>query len=207
MEKRKIKDLCIIIGLLIFLIFSFISVYYLGINKYNHKMEEIKIEEFFEEQEEYVSEITDEIKEIETKQEEVIKYTMILEIPDIGLQKGIFCVGLLSNTVSKNIEMLKESTMPDIDKGNVILAAHNGTSSVSYFNKLDKLNVGDKINLYYNGTKYEYILSNSYEIEKTGTAIIKRDKFKTTITLLTCKKNSKDKQIVYVAYLNNTSKY
>mgnify|MGYP003304500720 CR=1 FL=1 len=36
--------------------------------------------------------------------------------------------------------------------------------SFSFFNKLDRLNNGDNIYVYYNGKKYEYKLNNHYEI-------------------------------------------
>jgi LPXTG-site transpeptidase (sortase) family protein len=207
MEKRKIKDLCVIIGLLLFSIFSFISVYYIGINNNTNKKEEDKIEEFFEKQEEYVTEITEKEQISEEKENEEANYTMILEIPKISLKRGIFSIGLLSNTVSKNVQLIEGTDMPDKDNGNVILASHRGNSRVSYFNKLDTLSIGDKIYLYYNGTKYEYELNNSYVIDKTGTAEINRDYSKSTITLITCKKNTNDKQVVYIGYLKNTSNY
>jgi sortase A len=207
MEKRKIKDLCVIIGLLLFSIFSFISVYYIGMNNNSNKKEEDKIEEFFEEQEEYVTEITEKEQSSEEKETEEVNYIMILEIPKISLKRGIFSIGLLSNTVSKNVQLIEGTDMPDKDNGNVILASHRGNSRVSYFNKLDTLSIGDKIYLYYNGTKYEYELNNSYVIDKTGTAEINRDYNKSTITLITCKKNTNDKQVVYIGYLKNTSNY
>lgn len=171
------------------------------------KEEDIKIEEFFEEQEEYIPEIAPEEQTEETKEENKVNYTFVLEIPNIGLKKGFYGIGHMSNTVSKNIQMLDKSNYPDKEKGNVILAAHNGSSSVSYFNKLDRLNIGDSIYLYYNGIKYEYKLDNMYDIEKTGKASIKRNLNKNTITLITCKKNTKDKQVVYIGYLNSKSNY
>lgn len=207
MEKRKIKDLCMIIGLFLFSIFAFIAFYHIGIQTQENQKEENKIEEFFEKEEEYVPEITIKEQEQETKEEKEITYTMVLEIPRIGLKKGFYGIGHMSNTVSKNIMMLDKSDYPDKEKGNVMLAAHNGSSSISYFNKLDRMNIGDSIYLYYNGIKYEYKLNNMYDIEKTGKASIRRNLSKDTITLITCKKNTKDKQVVYIGYLNSKTNY
>ena len=134
------------------------------------------------------------------------KYATI-EIPSIKLEKGLCSIGQTCNRVSRNIEVLKESDMPNITNGNLFLAGHNGNSSVSYFNKLDRMNIGDSIYIYYDGYKYEYKLDNYYEINKTGEANIKRDKNRTTLVLVTCKKNSKDKQMIYVAYLENKNAY
>ena len=103
--------------------------------------------------------------------------------------------------------MLNKSDYPDQENGNVMLAAHRGNSKVSFFNKLDKTNNGDKVYLYYNGVKHEYVLSKRYDIDKTGTAKIVRDYNKNTITLVTCKKNTNDKQVVYIGYLNNKTNY
>lgn len=207
MERRKIKDLCTIIGLLLFSIFSFISVYYIAQNKNEVQKEETKIEEFFEEEVEYVPEITNKSEEQEEKEAKEVNYTFVLEIPSISLKKGFYGLGIYSNTVSQNIQMLNKSDYPDVINGNVMLAAHRGNSRVSFFNKLDKTNDGDKVYLYYNGVKYEYILSIRYDINKTGTAKIVRDNNKNTITLITCKKNTNDKQVVYIGYLNNKTNY
>lgn len=207
MERRKIKDLCTIIGLLLFSIFSFISVYYIAQNKNEVQKEETKIEEFFEEEVEYVPEITNKSEEQEEKEAKEVNYTFVLEIPSISLKKGFYGLGIYSNTVSQNIQMLNKSDYPDVINGNVMLAAHRGNSRVSFFNKLDKTNDGDKVYLYYNGVKYEYILSTRYDINKTGTAKIVRDNNKNTITLITCKKNTNDKQVVYIGYLNNKTNY
>lgn len=207
MVRRKVKDLCIIIGLLIFSFFSFIAAYYIGKNEYDNKKEATKIEEFFKEEDEYVPEDTTKTEESEKEEIKEVTYTFILEIPKIGLKKGFYGIGIYSNTVSQNIMMLNKSDYPNKDKGNVMLAAHNGSSAVSFFDKLDKTDNGDKVFLYYQGIKYEYILSNRYDIPKTGTAKIYRDYDKNTITLITCKKNTKDKQVVYIGYLNNKTNY
>lgn len=144
---------------------------------------------------------------IEEKAKEEINYNMVIEIPKIKLKKGLCKINESCNKVSKNIQVIKESDMPNIKNGNLILASHNGNSSVSFFNKLNKLKTNDTIYIYCKNIKYEYKLSNSYEIKKNDNAIIHRDGTKTTLILITCKKNSKDKQIVYVAYLNRTAEY
>ena len=59
----------------------------------------------------------------------------------------------------------------------------------------------------YQGYKYVYQYSNSYEVDKTGIVSIIRDKNKNAITLITCKKNSKDKQLVFIGYLIDKVEY
>ena len=60
---------------------------------------------------------------------------------------------------------------------------------------------------YSNGIKYEYKIADIYDVDKTGTVNISRDKNRTTITLITCKKYSKDKQTVFIGYLSNKEAY
>lgn len=124
-------------------------------------------------------------------------FIAVLEIPKISLEKGIYSKESPRNNVNSNIEILKESDMPDKNNGNFILAGHSGSSKIAYFKNLHKLNKDDIAHVYYNGARYEYKLVNSYEIEKTGEASIIRNGQTTTMTLITCKSNS-NKQIVFI---------
>ena len=67
-----------------------------------------------------------------------------------------------------NIQILNSSTMPNVTNGNLILAGHNGASYISFFKNLHKLNINDKVYLYYNGVKYEYLISKYYDTNKDG---------------------------------------
>ena len=125
-------------------------------------------------------------------------YLAILRVPKINLIRGI----TNSKDVDKNIVILEPSLMPDINKGNLILAGHSGTGHNAYFKDLHTLEINDDIYIDYQNQRYHYILDNIYEIEKNGTAHIYRDKEKTTLTLITCKDNS-NKQLVFIAYLKN----
>ena len=80
----------------------------------------------------------------------------ILDIPKINLSRGFVNPSSSENNVDKNIEIVKTSDMPDVDKGNFILAAHSGNSYVSYFKNLYLLNNGDYVYVTYNGVKYTY---------------------------------------------------
>ena len=42
------------------------------------------------------------------------------------------------------------------EKGNVILASHSGTSSISYFKNLYKLSIGDEAKIFYKGNVYYF---------------------------------------------------
>lgn len=135
------------------------------------------------------------------------KYIAILEIPDISLKNGLLPPEDKYNDIAYNIAILPSSKMPDEINSNLILAAHNGTSNVSYFKDLSKLEKGAIINLYYLGIKYIYKLNNYYSIDKTMEANIVRDRTTNTLTLITCKDGSDDEQIIYIAYLISKEKY
>lgn len=206
--KRKIK----IIGLLIIFLGISICIYNYYENKKIVKINETKINQFFEEdqKDEILYQENNEVKN-EIIQEQSIKktynYIAILEIPIINLKRGIVSFNSYYNNVNYNIQIINGSSMPNDKKGNLILAGHNGNDSISYFNKLDNLEINDDIYVYYNKNKYIYKLSNIYDVSKNGTAIIKRDKDKNTITLITCKRRTTDTQTIYIAYLDKVLSY
>lgn len=177
---------------------------------FNHSKEGIALEEI----EEYIEntsieESTENIDEPIKEEEPSInyEYVAVLDIPDINLKRGLVDYNSKYNDVKYNIEIIEHSTMPDVEKGNLILASHNGSSSVSFFRNLSKIKRDSLIYIYYNGYKYVYKFNNSYEVEKTGKVDIVRDRTQTTITLITCKSNSKTKQIVYIGYLIDKTEY
>ena len=132
-----------------------------------------------------------------------VVYVGYLNIPKINLKKGFTEKNSKYNTVSKNIQILSASDYPDKELGNVIIAAHSGNSSVSYFNKLYLLDVGDYAYIEYEGIKYTYKIVKIYNIDKTGKAEIIRNKNVSTLTLITCTKNNKTTQTIYISELVN----
>lgn len=124
-------------------------------------------------------------------------YISILKIPKINLQKGLFNPNSSLNNIDKNIQILENSVMPG-ENGNIFLAAHSGTSNVSYFKNLGKLGLGDLIVLDFNNKSYNYYVNNIYEIEKTGELNIDAHSNNKTLVLITCVRNS-NKQLVVEA--------
>lgn len=122
-----------------------------------------------------------------------------IEIPKIDLRRYLYKIDAYQNNVDKNIEVLKSSDMPNISGGNLILAGHNGNTSAGHFKNLHKLVLGDEIIINYNNQNYNYEVSKIYDVLKTGSVAIKRDKSKNTITLITCL--GSDRQLVVIGYL------
>lgn len=195
--KRKSKShlicgsLLVIVGILIFI---FPIIY----NKYQEKQEEIKLEYFFE-----VSTIDNYNVIEDTKQED---YIAVLEIPSINLKKGLYAIDSKNNNVNKNIEIIDSSDMPDITKGNFILAGHSGTGRIAFFDDLDKLIIDDTIIVYYKNIKYIYQINNIESIVKDGTIEIKRE-FESMITLTTCNQKNKNEQLVITGILISKENY
>lgn len=206
-QKKNKKKGCLLLGILLILIGTgMVLIKYYQRNEIQD-LEENNINDFYELQEEISSNPENEIKQ--EKQEEKVEenvyrepYLAVLKIDKINLERGIYSINSKNNNVNKNIQLLKESNLPDKENGNVIIAGHSGNSYKAYFKNLVKLNNGDEAKLVYNGKTYIYSLSNSYEVEKTGKVEISRNINKQTLTLITCKHNT-NKQIVFVFELKN----
>ena len=130
-------------------------------------------------------------------------YVGTLEIPKINLKKGFLDINSPYNHVNKNVTVIQTSSYPDVDKGNFILAAHTGTGSACFFTKLHNLQIGDLAYIDYKQKKYTYKLVNIYTQPKTGYISIYRDTNKTTLTLVTCTKNVKTTQTIFILELIN----
>ena len=128
---------------------------------------------------------------------DLYEYIAVLEIPNISLKKGI----TKDKTVDEDIQIINYNYIPN---GNIVLAAHSGNCKICYFNDLDKININDIIYFYYNNVKYIYSV-NGIEAKKKQTFSIENEL--NTITLITCKKNSDDLQIIVTGKLIRTEKF
>ena len=137
--------------------------------------------------------------------EEVNNYLGVISIPKINLEQGFYDIDNPMNNVDKNIELISNSNMPDVENGTLILAAHSGNDRVSYFNKLYKLNIDDEIEIIYNKSKYLYKLIDIYEVEKTGSITLHDINNITSLVLVTCSNFNDNLQVVYISRLVNVS--
>ena len=167
---------------------------------------EVKNEEPVEEQ------VQEQQPEVEQVQEEVVKpvepvqyesYAGVLNIPKIGFSKGFYSKESSLNNVKFNLKILKDSSYPDKDKGNVIIIGHSGNYNNSYFANLYQLNEGDVASINYMGRKYNYKIVNIYTDSKDGTVTIYRNENKSCLTLITCTKDDSTTQTIYIFELVN----
>ena len=196
-KKRKNKSWLLLIGSLIFLCGACLIFYDYYSNKKIDNKEQQAIEEFYEE--ETVIDTIPEPQKVE-EVEEQINYIAILKIPKINVVRGLVDPNSYLNNVKYNLQWIEGSSMPDQVNGNVIIAGHSGSARVSYFRKLDQLVIGDSVSLDYKNKTYNYKVVDIYDIEKTGTAEIIKNKNTTTLTLITCRHNT-NKQIVVICEL------
>ena len=205
-KKEKNKSWLAITGfLLLFLGISAIT-YYVASNKNLDNQEQNALKDFYIKEQEIIE---DDKKDEEPKNEEVkeqkkIEYIAVLKIPKINLERGLVDPSSYLNNIDYNVQILKNSAMPDQKYGNVMLAAHSGNARVSYFRNLDKLSINDEVSIDYKGHTYTYKVVNIYDIDKTGKAQIFRNKNTNTLTLVTCRHNT-EKQIIIICELSNTN--
>ncbi len=200
---RKLGIFLVIIGIAIL---GFYLIHNKSINKRAHDnvddyinntsiVNEVEIENNIEEQ----------IEEKETSSKS-INYTAILEIPTINLKQGVVDSTENFNSINYAISVDKNSNYPS-ELGNFILYAHSGNSYISYFRKLNQVDINDEVYVYYNGVKYHYVIENKYDIEKTGKAKVINLKDNRYITLITCNQDRKGYQIVVEGKLMDSTTY
>lgn len=131
----------------------------------------------------------------------------VLEIPSIGFKKEFYKIDSKHNNVEENIEVMASSSMPNVIGGNLIIAAHSGTGWKAFFNGLINLREKDKIIVYYNGYKYTYTVTKIYNEEKTGSIHVAKESGKTMITLTTCNRVMKGKQLIVMGEQTNIEAY
>ena len=197
-KKEKNKSWLVITGFFILLLGISTITYYFISNKQLDNLEDDALKTFYIEEEKINNEVeqTKEPEKEEVKEHKKIEYIAVLKIPKINLERGLVDPNSYLNNVDYNIQILKNSAMPDQRFGNVMLAAHSGNARISYFRNLDKLDINDNVSISYKGKIYSYKVVNIYDIEKNGKAQIIRNKNVSTLTLVTCRHNTNKQMIV-----------
>lgn len=134
----------------------------------------------------------------ENKTNKTVQNTEIIGniiIDKININKPLYNINNNKNNIEENIEVLKESILPPNNNSIIFLAAHSGTSNISYFNELDKLNLKDEILLTINNKNYIYIVKNIYTQKKNGYININKEK-NNQLILTTCDPNNNKNQLI-----------
>lgn len=112
-----------------------------------------------------------------------------LIINKISLKENLYSINNPKNNIEEHVTILEE-----IDN-TIIIAAHSGTGSIAYFERLDELNINDEIILIYKNKKYKYIVTEIYEEKKNGYIHINKDK-KRQLVLTTCSPKKANYQLI-----------
>ena len=197
-KKEKNKSWLVITGFFILLLGISTITYYFISNKQLDNLEDDALKTFYIEEEKINNEVEQpkEPEKEEVKEHKKIEYIAVLKIPKINLERGLVDPNSYLNNVDYNIQILKNSAMPDQRFGNVMLAAHSGNARISYFRNLDKLDINDNVSISYKGKIYSYKVVNIYDIEKNGKAQIIRNKNVSTLTLVTYRHNTNKQMLV-----------
>ena len=208
-KKEKNKSQFSIIGSLLIIGATSVFLFYNIYNFYINRVEEKQAEEFINnpvvEDTPVIEETTEEVKE-EVKQPETYNYIGVLEIPKINFKRGFLDIKDKNNNVNKNIQVLENSTMPNVNGGLLVIAGHSGSGRVAFFRNLYKLKENDQIYIYYENIKYIYQVQNYYEETKDGDISIDKNS-ESTLVLTTCSQTDKNKQIVIVSKLIDKTDY
>lgn len=209
-ENNRKKSRLLIVGSFL-LLFGFGIVCFKFYNNYSiKKQEENAIHDFFKIESKDDIEVisTDNVEE---KQELSPKtnynYIAVLEIPSIHLKRGLFPINDKNNNVNKNIEILQNSDMPDVQNGLLALAGHSGNSRIAFFNNLHKLKKQELVYVYYNNIKYIYEVTSIDRQDKIGEISITKTKDTTELVLTTCDPETKGKQVIVMAKLIEKQPY
>lgn len=208
-RKEKNKSRLSIIGSFLIIGATSVFLFYNIYNFYINRNEEKQVEEFINnsivEDTPTIEEGNEETKE-EDKQVENYNYIGVLEIPQINLKRGFLDINDTNNNVNKNIQVLENSAMPDVDGGLLVIAGHSGSGRVAFFKNLHKLKQNDQIYIFYENIKYIYQVEINYEEDKDGDIAINKSN-DSTLVLTTCSQTDKTKQVVVISKLINKTSY
>lgn len=208
-KKEKNKSRFSIIGSFLIIGATSVFLFYNIYNFYINRIEEKQAEEFINnpvvEDTPVIEETTEEVKE-EVKQPETYNYVGVLEIPKINFKRGFLDIKDKNNNVNKNIQVLENSVMPNVNGGLLVIAGHSGSGRVAFFRNLYKLKENDQIYIYYENTKYIYQVQKYYEETKDGDISIDKNS-ESILVLTTCSQTDKNKQIVIESKLIDKTNY
>ena len=115
---------------------------------------------------------------------EVLQPIGVLKIDKIKVNLPI-----LEGTSQKNLKIgagwMKETTKIG-EVGNTALAAHRSHTYGRFFNRLDEIEIGDRVMITAQGKEYSYEVFNKVVVKPTDVSVLKRNKKDKILTLITC---------------------
>lgn len=182
--------------LLIFLLSGFCSyhIYYYCLNERNNQL----VDKYYNKSIPVNNNLPQKVEKTDYEED----YFGILKIPKLKMELGFYNIDSKKNNVNQNIQLLRESVMPNILGGTIYLAAHSGDSYLGFFKNIDKLELNDEVIINYQKMDYHYTINNIFEMNKNGIITVNKNIHENYVVLTTCSKN-KDKQLVITGKLFN----
>lgn len=118
-----------------------------------------------------------------------------LKIPKINLNQKIYSITSTKNNIEEHVTVLEGSIEPSQKNSIIFLAAHSGTSNISFFNQLDTLEINDEIYLTYKNINYIYYIKDIWETSKDGNIEVIKES-KNQLVLTTCSQKNQSKQLI-----------
>lgn len=117
----------------------------------------------------------------------------LINIPKLNLEAGIV-EGVKIEDIKYSVGHFPNTPMAG-EKGNFCIAAHRVSNYGQAFRYLDKLELGDEIQVLYKGKQYIYEVTDSFEVTPQETHVLDNTE-NSTITLVTCTIGAKNRLIV-----------
>lgn len=202
-RKRKAAVFCILIGIVLLLVPVYY--HYKGMKDTNQLMEDFT---------EAVEEKQDEEKADEEKEQTTISEAdaaifaegdviAILEIEALGIRYPVL-EGADSDNLNIGIGHLTE-TAGIGQKGNCVLAGHNGSRHGEFFTHLSDIAVGDSVTLMDDkGTVYTFVVEETYMVGPFDNSI-KNQGEETELTLFTCAQSGTMRFVVRCSFAGEVS--
>lgn len=128
--------------------------------------------------------IVSHVPSISVVQSDPVPAVNTLIIPKLEMREQVFD-GPTLHTLSKGVWHLPNSSSPDKD-GNTVFAGHRFTySGKAVFYYLDKVAINDNITLYWQGKRYDYVVTAINIVPPTDGKLIARTD-SPTLTVYTC---------------------
>lgn len=130
------------------------------------------------------------VKTIEQNNNEIdtieIKYDWQIAIPKLDHLIAPIKEGSDTITLSKYVGHIEGTALQN---GNIALAGHNNTRNYQsgnfYFDKLDELDIGDKVYYTYNNTTYSFKVKEIKEVNEKDLSVLEESEA-SQLTLVTC---------------------
>lgn len=129
-------------------------------------------------------------------------------VPAAGVDQAVTEVGVVVKdgkpaweTAWKSVGHLLSSARPG-QPGNMVLTGHVSVAdagNVAAFQSLDRVAVGDVVEVYAGTTKYSYRVTNVQVVAPTQTKVLRSD-HQTLVTLITCTPDLKQRLVVTAAF-------